>query len=90
MQPLALLVEHVLLLVEQALDREAIHRQVRRSASIQPRTVSSGIASSSGLNQELACCWRANRICTCCRRALMLVVALILVVLQRRRKYQTR
>jgi len=48
-------------------------RYIERSAraSSQPRIVSKGMASSSGLNQELACCWRAKRICTCCRRALM-------------------
>ena len=39
-------------------------------ASIHPRIVSSGMASSSGLSQEVASCHRAIRACTCCRRAL--------------------
>ena len=47
-------------------------------------TVASGIFSSSGLNQALACAAFANRICTCWRLRVDLVVALILVVPERR------
>ena len=54
------------------------------SVAIQPRTVSIGICSSSGLNHDSTCFHRAKRICTCWRRALIVVVALIFVVLQRR------
>jgi hypothetical protein len=59
----------VFLLAVEALDGEAVQAQ-RLGRSIQPRTVSSGIASSSGLNQEPACWSRANRIWTCWRFAL--------------------
>ena len=63
-QALAGFVEHVLLLAKQILDEEAIERQRRRLQSIQARTVSIGMRSSSGLNQDVACRQRAISICT--------------------------
>ena len=68
-QVLALFVEHVLLLVIRAFDREPVDRQLRRSPAIQPRTVASGIRSSSGVNHDRASAAFAKRICTFCRRA---------------------
>ena len=56
--------------------RSSIANLYSRSASsdaIQPRTVSSGMLSSSGLNQDSACFQRANSSCTCWRRALMVL-----------------
>ena len=83
-QPLAGLVEHVLLLAVQVLDREAVDAQAAPSCSIQPRTVSSGICSSSGLNHDSACCQPREQDLHLLPLRVDGVVALVLVVLQRR------
>ena len=60
-QELALLVEHVLLLVIRAFDGEPVHRQIG-VALIQPRTVASGMRRSSGVNHDRASAAFAKRI----------------------------
>ena len=82
-QALALLVEHVLLLVKQALDGKPVDRERRVRRPSTPRIVSSGMASSSGIEPGARLLLTREQNLHLLPTGVDLVVPLILVVVQR-------